>query len=214
MARKWWLIPPVLLAAWIAEDLAIPRHSSLSRFDGHEVGRLETAMWRSYYEHHSVKLFGELVELLRDQYHLPFWRACLGACHAARAAVVFQRGRNRNDYELALPDVVSYYALIRRSSDISFPVEETARLELEWWIVHRERAHHPPGDLERSLAELQAAVYQRPPGVFAEHANARATAMLLRDSEAEAGGVSERDWSRIEALLVQSWTSVQTAVAQ
>jgi hypothetical protein len=48
MSRKWWLIPPGLLMCWIAEDMLVPRQSTLTRFDGHEVGRLETAMWRSY----------------------------------------------------------------------------------------------------------------------------------------------------------------------
>jgi hypothetical protein len=124
----------------------------LLRFDGHEVGRLETEMWRSYYGHQPVRLYLQMAELLRRQYHLPFWRACIGAYRASRSAVVFQRGHNRAEYEMALPDLVDYYAIIRRSSDVGFPVRTAARLELEWWIVHRERASHASGDLEQSLA--------------------------------------------------------------
>jgi hypothetical protein len=75
VSRKWMLIPPAVLAVWIGSDLALPRRSSLLRFDGHEVGRLETEMWRSYYGHRPVRLYGQLVELLRRQYHLPLWRA-------------------------------------------------------------------------------------------------------------------------------------------
>jgi hypothetical protein len=153
-----------------------------------------------------------LVELFRRQYHLPFWRACLGAYHAARAAVVFQRGQNRAEYEKALHDLVDYYAIIRRSSDVASSVPTAAHLELEWWIVHRERAWHAPGDLEESLAALQAAVYQRPESLFREHAKARAKAMLLRDAAAEAGGVSGQHWNQIASLLDDSWVSLENAV--
>jgi len=213
MARKWWLIPLVALVVWIAADLAIPRRSSLIHFDGHRVGRIETGMWLAYYGHHSVALFGDLERLLREQYHVPFWGATLGAYHAARAAVVFQRGHNRAEYELVLPDLASFYAIIRRDSDVPFDVARTARLELEWWIVHRQRADHPPGDLERALAALQAEIYQRPAELFAAHAKARAEAMSIRDDRAAAGGVSAADWARIAALLDTSWVSLQEAVS-
>src|SRR5581483_4712966 len=123
------VVTAALLAAWIAVDFAGSGPYPLRQFDGHEVGRLETGMWRSYYDHHSVRLFGELVQLLRRQYHLPFWRACLGAYHAAKGAVVFQRGHNRAEYEQALPDIVSFYALIRRGADAPFDVEKASRLE-------------------------------------------------------------------------------------
>jgi hypothetical protein len=206
------LIPLAELALWVAADLALPHQSSLLRFDGHEVGRLETEMWRSYYGHQPVRLYLQMVELLRRQYHLPFWRACLGAYRAARSAVVFQRGHNRAEYEMALPDLVEYYAIIRRSSDVAFSKEIAARLELEWWIVHRERALHAPGDLEQSLAALQAAIYQRPENQFREHATARAQAMLLRDAAAERGGVSGQQWNQIASLLDDSWVSLQRAI--
>ena len=126
--------------------------------------------------------------------------------------MVFQRGHNRREYEIALSGLANYYSLIRRSSDIPFSVENAARLELEWWIVHRERATHPPGDLERSLASLQAEIYQRPARLFQDHARARARAMLLRDDAQAKGGVSEQDWKAIGNLLDASWISLEKAV--
>ena len=212
--RRWVLLAAVSLAVWIGADLAIPGHHALREFDGHAVGRVETAMWRSYYGHKPLNLFGELVELLRGQYHVPFWRACVGAYDAARAAVVFQAGHNRAEYERALPDLVSFYAIVRRGSDVPFDVGKCARLELEWWIVHRERAQHDRGDLESGLADLQAEIYQCPGDRLATHAKARAEAMLLRDAGAESGGVTEQDWQRIGALLDASWVSLQAAVSR
>lgn len=211
-----WLITigtvAVLLAGWIIRDLTSSEHHSLRRFDPHEVARLETEMWRSYYGRSRLKLAEELVELLREQYHLPVWKSVLGAEHAARAAALFQDGHNRTEYERALPDLVSYYSLIHDAGEEPFPVEKTAKLELEWWIIHRERAQHPRADLDRSLADLQAEIYQQPREQFAEHAQARAEAMLIRDTGQESGSVTEQDWSRIGALLDTSWTSLHEVV--
>jgi len=204
----------VLLSGWMIHDLTSTERHSLRRFDPHEVARLETDMWRSYYDRRRVSLAEELVELLRQQYHLPFWKSVVGAVHAARAAAVFQDGHNRGEYERALPDLVSYYQLIHDAGEEPFDVDKTARLELEWWIVHRERAQHPRADLDRSLADLQAAIYQRPSELFAEHASARAEAMLIRDTRQEEGKVTEQDWARIGALLDASWTSLQAVVGQ
>jgi hypothetical protein len=202
------------LALWVGYDLTDWRRHDLREFDGHEVGRLETAMWRSYYEHHPTRLFVELTQLLRDQFHLPFWKSCAGAYRAARAAVTFQAGHSRVDYERALPDLRRYYALIREASTSDFDVQRTAALELEWWIIHRERAHHQPSDLYRSLAELQAEIYGLPAERFEEHARTRGEAMLLRDARAEDGSPSEADWQRIGALLDESWMSLRNVVGQ
>ena len=202
------------LPLWVAFDLAVPIHGNLRQFDAHAVGRLETAMWRSYYEHRPVRLFGELATLLRTQYHLPFWRSYLGAYHAARAAVVFQRGHGRSDYERALPDITAFYRLVRRGSDVPFDADQVSRLELEWWIAHREGAGRAAGDLECLLAELQAAVYQQPAKRFRQHARDRAEAMRLRDRLAAAGGVPDDGWQRIGRMLDSSWTSLRAAVAR
>jgi hypothetical protein len=171
-------------------------------------------MWRSYYDHHSLALFVELTQLLRSQYHLSVTRSGLAAYYAAHAAVVFQRGQSRSDYEKALPDLIAYYALIRAGSDTPFDLQQVARLELEWWIVHRQRAQHERGDLPNSLAALQSAIYNKPAEQLRQHAQARADAMILRDSRAASGGVSDADWSRINRLLNTSWVSLKNVVGQ
>jgi hypothetical protein len=202
----------VLLAAWVAFDLYRPVSTSLREFDADEVARLETAMWRSYYSRERVRLFGQLAELLRRQYRLPFWRSNAVAYRAAKAAFVFKDGRGRADYERALPDLESFYESIRAVSDADFDVGRAARLELEWWIVHRERRAHAPGDLDRALADLQAELYRIPSERLAEHARLRAEAMTIRDTKAEQGGVTEEDWERIDELLHGSWRSLHTVV--
>jgi hypothetical protein len=200
------------VTGWAALDLYGPRSHDLRDFQPDEVGRLETAMWRSYYDRAELRLFRDLGTLLEQQYRLPLLRSHLAAFHAGRAAVVFQRGRSRVDYERALPDLEAFYSIIGKSSVQRFNVQRAARLELEWWIVHRERASHAPGDLARSLADLQAELYQASPSAFADHARERAAAMLRRDEKAEHGNLTAEDWKEIEEQLRTSWALLWKSV--
>lgn len=202
----------LLLAGWAAYDLYAPRTAHLREFDADEVARLETAMWRSYYEKHRLQLFNQLSQLLRTQYNMPLVRSNQVAYSAANAAFVFKKGKQRTDYEQALPDLIKFYQAIRKMSDIPFDAERAARLELEWWIIHRQRAKHAPGDLDRALAELQAEIYGVPIERLMEHGRLRAEAMTIRDTRAEADGVSEADWAKIDELLHQSWRSLSLVV--
>ena len=62
------------------------------------------------------------------------------------------------------------------------------------------------------MAELPAEIYRVPAERLMEHARLRAEAMLLRDDKAEASGVTEQDWAKIEELLRASWQSLWKAV--
>jgi hypothetical protein len=212
--KKRWVALAILvvLVAWAGYDLYGPRSTHMRQFDPDEIARLETAMWRSYYSRERVKLFTELSELLRTQYNLPYVRSNKVAYSAAKAAFVFKDGRSRADYEKALPDLRSFYTEIQKVSDVKFDVERAAQLELEWWIIHRERKSHKPGDLDRSLADLPAELYGIPAERLMEHARLRAEAMTIRDDKAEAGGVTEEDWAKIDQLLHASWRSLWEAV--
>jgi hypothetical protein len=202
----------VLLLCTALYDLYYPRSTRMREFNPDEVARLETDMWRSYYEKQRVRLFKQLRELMQTQYGMSPIRSTVVAYYAADAAFVFKKGHERSDYEKALPDLVKFYGAIRKMSDIPFDVDRAAQLELEWWIIHRQRAQHAPGDLEKSLAELQAELYRVPVNRLMEHGRLRAEAMTIRDTKADNGGVTEADWTRINELLRQSWRSLAEAV--
>jgi hypothetical protein len=180
-------------------------------FDPDEVARLDTAMWRSYYQRRPLALYFQLAELMRGQFHFPVLRSFQAAGMAARAALAFQDGHGRADYVQALPQLDSYYRAIRAVSRTPFDIHRTAELELEWWIIHRERLRHPPGDLESALAEAAASLYGVPPASLTEYARERAAAMDLRDTRASRG-VRESDWAAIYGHLARSWRSLSAAV--
>lgn len=202
----------VVLLGGVLYDLYFPRTAKMREFDPDEVARLETAMWRSYYEKKQVQLFNQLSELLRTQYHMPLIRSNQVAYYAANAAFIFKDCKAEAECEKALPDLVKFYGAIRKMSDISFDVDRVARLELQWWIIHRERWKRPSGELDKALAELQAAIYNVPVERVIEHGHLRAQAMTIRDTKAESGGMTEEDWKKINELLRQSWRSLAEAV--
>src|SRR5574341_2179486 len=76
------LIFLIIISGYAGIDLFWPFHRDLRQFDPAAMGRLETAMWRSYYDRKPVKLFFELAEMLRTQYHFPWLRSHLGAYYA------------------------------------------------------------------------------------------------------------------------------------
>jgi hypothetical protein len=213
--RAGWVLVAVAAggAGWAAAELARPRRADIRTLDPDEVARLETAMWRSYYDRRRLPLFGQLVALLQGQFHLQPLRAVALAGLAARAAAVFQVGASHADYRRALPYLERYYNGIRAVSEVPFDPARAARLELAWWIVHREVEDHPPGALEAALADLAAELYQVPAERLWTHASRRAEAMAIRDrTSRRAVGVLEDDWDRIEAVLWVAWKALADEV--
>jgi hypothetical protein len=214
--RILWLILVFLAALllWAGIDLFLPRREDIRRFDPAAIARLDTVMWRSYYERRSSDLFLQLAELMRLQFHFPVLRSNRAAAYAARAAFVFKDGKNRADYERALPYLECYFQEIHDISDRPFNVRQAARLELEWWIVHRERGRHEEGDLARAVAEAAAELYQAPVDKLMEYGRFRADAMKIRDTKAVHDNVTESDWHAIESDLQSSWQSLWKAIQQ
>ena len=57
-----------VLAVVLGGYASWPRQADLRGFEPAEIARLETAMWRDYYEKRYVALFGHLYELSRTQF--------------------------------------------------------------------------------------------------------------------------------------------------
>ena len=212
--RILWLILAIVAALllWVGSDLFFPRRADLRRFDPGEIAHLDTVMWRSYYERRSSDLFLQLAELMRLQFHFPLLRSNHVAAYAAKAAFIFKDGHDRADYERALPYLECYFQEIHDISDRPFDVQRAATLELEWWIVHRERGRHEEGDLARAVAEAGAELYQVPADKLMEYGRLRADAMKIRDAKAAHDGVTESDWRAIESDLQSSWQSLWNAI--
>jgi hypothetical protein len=205
--RKKYIIPGIflLLIIWVLFDLNYPIKTDLTQFNAAEVASLETGMWKAYYEKKKFRLFLLTAELMRKQFHVPFWRSQRMAWFAAKAAFVFKDGKNRAGYEKALPSLKKYYAQINAVSSKPFDVDRAAANELEWWIIRRDREIHPPAEWRKYL-ELEAEeIYHVPAEQFTTYSGLRVDAMLLRDSAGEK--ISAADWQKIGSLLGNAWAS-------
>ncbi|HEY7567510.1 MAG TPA: hypothetical protein VH762_08050 [Gemmatimonadaceae bacterium] len=204
------LIVAIALPAWIALDLLMPRRSDFRQFDPVATGRLDSDMWRSYYERKPAKLFWQLARSLRVQFHAGFWESFPIAYRAAKAAFTFKDGGSRDDYARALPDLERYFAAINSLSVTPFNAKTAARDELEWWIIRREPKLHTTADWERLIAGVAAEIYGIPAERLTDYARLRVEAMVLRDQRGS--NISEQDWSEITSLLERSWSELAAAV--
>ncbi|QJW90547.1 hypothetical protein HNV11_14745 [Spirosoma taeanense] len=211
MKRCLVFLIPLALAGWVLTDLLIPRQVNLRHFEPEEVARLDGAMWRSYYEKKPLLLFWQSARLIREQMNAPFWRSFIIAYHAAKAAFLFKNGSSRLDYNQALPDLEAFYTAIGNLSDQPLNVTATARNELEWWIIRRERKQHPPAEWAALQAQIAADLYHIPVASCLKYGQLRTEAMVFRDHKGEA--ITESDWQHVDSLLNQSWQSLAKSLS-
>jgi hypothetical protein len=109
-------VAPVL-AVVLGAYTSWPRHADLRGFEPAETARLETVMWRDYYDKRYVALLGHLYELSRTQFGISPLGSFRIALSAAQAAKAFQPTRSREVADAALPPLVTNLspARIRRS---------------------------------------------------------------------------------------------------
>jgi hypothetical protein len=209
MMRRWTLFAVALPAA-LAAYVCWPRQADLRAFDPAEMGRLETAMWRDYYEKHYPALFYHLYESSRTQSGFSPLTSLRIALSAAQAAKAFQPTRSRSEAEAAIPDLVTYYGLLRPAASVAFDPQEVASHELDWWQARREAAG--PKDYGVTIALVAALTYGKPkddPQLLA-FGVARAEAMADRDAHGQ--GITDADWSRIESELQGAYRQLKAAI--
>lgn len=196
--------------ALVAAYAAWPRHADLRTFDPTEMARLETAMWRDYYDKRYGTLFYHLYQSTRSQFGFSPLKSLHISLTAAYAAKTFQPTHSRAEADAALPLLVSYYADLAPAAPVNFDVEEAARLELDWWQARREAVG--PRDYGLTVARVAALTYGKSPddvGVK-QFGIARAEAMAFRDARGEA--IADADWTAIEAQLRRAYTSLKASV--
>jgi hypothetical protein len=210
--KKIVLLLFMLLIAWIAIDIYYPFKTDITKIDPVETAKLEGGMWRSYYEKKPLKLFMQSARLMRDVFHVPFWRSYLVSYYNAKAAFIFKDGHNRGDYEKALPYLTIFYQHISNISEAPFNADSVAKSDLEWWIIRRYRKEHPPAEWEKYILETSAIMYHVSSDNFKDYAHYEVEAMLLRDKKDK--NITEQDWQEINHLLLKARQSFSEAIKQ
>jgi hypothetical protein len=209
-ARGVWMILGFLALAGVAWGIW-PRRADLRGFDPYVVARLETRMWRDYYDHQVLDLFGCLYALNRRQYRFSPYDSARLAFFAAAAARRFQPTRSRAQAQVALRPLEQYYGIIRRRAGETFDSRKAARLELDWWQLRRENAG--PAEYGRVVGDCFAEVYRVDNAALRESALLRAEMMDYRDRRRD-GTMKEADWRYIETSLVRAYGLLKEAVVR
>lgn len=182
----------------------------LTQFDYKRVGSLDAAMWRAYYNHHFLRLFWLLVQLIREQLGCN-WRVTIRlAFYAAWAAADYRIYRNNVRQERVLRTLTRFYKLVSRHALQPFDAATAAKLELRWWGIHRSSYQTNPR-LESSLADAAAVVYGLNPQVLNAYARLRAKAMILPQHERDSHE-NHVNWDQVEHITIESWRELHKAV--
>ena len=202
------------LAAAMAATCAYacwPRAADLRGFDPAAMARLETAMWRDYYDKHYPALFYHFYQVSRTQFGFSPIKSLHISVAAAAAAKTFQPTRARHEADAALPHLVTYFRDLASAAPVDFDLAEAARLELDWWQARREKVG--PRDYGVTVAHVTALTYGRSAQdeAMLRSGVARAEAMAYRDARGQ--GMGEQDWTEIERQLLGAYQTLKAAVA-
>ncbi len=188
-------------------------------FDPRLVGSLETTAWVTYYRHEWVPFLRAAVTLTRQTFGLPWPQTLEGAWLVMRANQLWAPFPD-NDPDGARAAMQRFYALVNREHGETIDPATAARLEVEWWRLHREHQYHGNGDgdngaLIDALTALYAYVYDadtdavRPAGAF------RAEAMGYSDRWVREGcSMASPLIERERAALIRSYAALLAAVHQ
>jgi hypothetical protein len=174
------------------------------RFDPVTVGNRETDAWAAYYRHEWGKFLVAAVALVWSGFGMGPLRTLLGAGHVLRANQLWAPIPD-NDPDGARASMRRFYALVARTGNLDIDPVKAARLEVEWWRLHRVHQYRGPADvsqLEAALVALYSYVYGAEPSTMQDAARWRVRAMDVSDQWVAAG----RDLN--DPLLVQERRSV------
>jgi hypothetical protein len=190
--------------------------NAMRSFDPRRVGRLECDTWVTYYRREWWKFLRAAVSVTRHAFALS-WPATLRGAWLVLRANQLWAPHPVNDPDGARRCMRAFYALVARRHGETFDVAEAARLEVEWWRIHRYLQRDDPagdeGPLVDALAALYAHVYGVPTADVRLAAEQRALAMRHSDRwvaegcDPESGLVAEE-----RAALVRSYAALLAAV--
>jgi hypothetical protein len=184
-------------------------------FDPRRVGRLECTAWVTYYRREWWRFLRAALALTRHSFSLSWPATLYGGWLVLRANQLWAPYPD-NDPDGARRCMQRFYALVARRHGERFDAVEAARLEVEWWRVHRDLQRREAGDeaaLAGALAALYAHVYAVPAADVAQAAQLRALAMRHSDRwVAEGCDLASPLVPEERAALVRSYAALLAAV--
>jgi hypothetical protein len=176
---------PARAASW--EMALLPLDGTPGRprsFDPARVAGLELRAWVGYYRRNWAAVLSATVGLVRAGFGMSLPRSLYGASLLLRASQLW--APKDNDPDGARRCMERFYALILGPHGEPGDVATAARLEVDWWRVHRERAEGAQGTdgtdpLVEAITRLYAFLYGEPEAAVRPAAAQRVLAMDMSD---------------------------------
>jgi len=183
-------------------------------FDPLRVGRMETALWVTYYRREWVRFLVLSVRVVRSTFGMDWIRTVHGAWLVLRANQLW--APTQGDPDGARRCMSRFYGLLRLTYGEPASPVHAARLEVEWWAVHREQQRGDDGDsgpLVTALARLYAYAYGVDEAAVRPAAEHRARAMDISDQWVAEGCDRDNPLLPAErAELIRSYAALLAAV--
>ncbi|HEY6274988.1 MAG TPA: hypothetical protein VIX86_01530 [Streptosporangiaceae bacterium] len=188
----------------------------LRTFSPLQVGRLEAAVWVTYYRREWARFLALSVLLVHSAFGMDWVRTVYGAWLVLRANMLWAPPEPKGDPVGARRCMRRFYALLRLAHGEPVDPARAAQLEVEWWAVHREHQRGDSGDpqpLVDALSRLYAFVYGIDEMALWPAAEHRARAMDISDQWVDEGCRLDSPLLRAErAALVRSYAALLAAV--
>ena len=192
-----------------------PRPSRPRAFDPARVAGLECTAWVAYYQRHWLRLLVAAAGLVRAGLGMSWPRTARAAWYVLRA-IMFWAPLRDNDPPRAQAYMRRFYDLVKATCGQPRDPAESARLEIEWWRVHRvaqQAAAGPSDELVDALARLYAFVLGVPEPAVRPAAFHRCRAMEISDRWVAQGSRSDSPLIASErTVLIRSYEALLAAV--
>ena len=134
----------------------------LAKFDPRRLAYYEKENYVAYYRRRWLRLLVVSISMVREAYQLSLPQAIYGAYLVARAEMAAAPVPD-NDIPLAEAYMRRLFSYLKRIYSLPFDVAETARQEVNWWVVHRRLfAQEQNQELVEALAGAMSALFGIP----------------------------------------------------
>ena len=191
--------------------------SRLRSFDPDRVADLEYRAWTGYYLRDWPQVLAAFVALMRMSSGMD-WHRTLRCAWLVLRAVQLWAPYPHNDPDGARACMRRFYALVRLSHGAPASPAEAAKLEVDWWRVHRQAQYSmtPEGagdELVESVTRLYCYLFAEPEAAVRPAAAHRAHAMSLSDQWVREGRLPGSPLlPLIRAALVRAYAALLAAV--
>jgi hypothetical protein len=189
--------------------------SRIFQLDPVKLAHYEKENYVAYYQKDWLRLIRVSVGMVKESFALSLWQAVYGAYLVARAEIAFAPFPD-NDVPRAEAIMRRFFAYIKKIHGVEIDVEQAARLEVNWWSVHRRLfAQADNQELVDAVANAFAAAYNVSADKVRQAAYHRAQGMLQSDLWVNQGKHMDSPLLAVEEEeLAEGYIGLRAALAE